>query len=175
MKNPVQNVTEQGFYSLDWTTLFVRMMSVLFSRKWLGIVIGSIYILYHNVLYQSIGFGIYKQYYRRSGSNGTLKCKLSMNFLIFLSHFSDFHGCKVRGYCSRSRTAPIPLMVRGNCTEPKAQIDFAPQGANQTQQARYLRITISQKLNAPTHCLQEGHPLNPDMKGEDRNSRDRTA
>ena len=70
----------------------------------------------------------------------------------------------MRGYCSRSRKAPIPPTERGNFTEPKAQIDFAPQGANQTQQARYLRITISQKLNVPTHCLQEGHPLNPDSE-----------
>ena len=70
----------------------------------------------------------------------------------------------MRGYCSRSRKAPIPPTERGNFTEPKAQIDFAPQGANQTQQARYLRITISQKLNVPIHCLQEGHPLNPERK-----------
>lgn len=48
------------------------------------------------------------------------------------------------------------------------------EGVIQTQQARYLRITISQKLNVPTHCLQEGHPLNPEKKGEDKNSRERT-
>ena len=37
---------------------------------------------------------------------------------------------------------------------------------------RYLRITISEKLNVPIHRLQEGHPLNPEKKGEDKNSRE---
>ena len=44
------------------------------------------------------------------------------------------------------------------------KLNLHSEGANQTQQARYLRITISQKLNVPTHCLQEGHPLNPERK-----------
>lgn len=48
------------------------------------------------------------------------------------------------------------------------------EGVTQTQQARYLRITISEKLNVPIHRLQEGHPLNPEKKGEDKNSRERT-
>lgn len=38
------------------------------------------------------------------------------------------------------------------------------EGVIQTQQARYLRITISQKFNVPIQCLQEGHPLNPEQK-----------
>lgn len=34
----------------------------------------------------------------------------------------------MRGYCSRSRKAPIPPTERGNFTEPKAQIEVTHEG-----------------------------------------------
>ncbi len=48
-----------------------------------------------------------------------------MNFPIFLSHFFDFHGSKVKGYAHSVAQLQFPYKV-GKIREPQAQFEKRP-------------------------------------------------
>ena len=70
----------------------------------------------------------------------------------------------MRGYCSRSRKAPIPPTERGNFTEPKAQIEVTHEGRDSN-----LASSVSPHYNfSEIECfdtmLVRGTPLEPRTK-----------
>lgn len=70
----------------------------------------------------------------------------------------------MRGYCSRSRKAPIPPTERGNFTEPKAQIEVTHEGRDSN-----LASSVSPHYNfSEIECfdtmLARGTPLEPRTK-----------
>ena len=104
---------------------------------------------------------------------------LIVNFLwTFADFFPDFSNSSVDKWGGiAAEVAKLQFLWQREETSESRRLKLKSrtEGVTQTQQARYLRITISQKLNVPTHCLQEGHPLNPETKGEDKNSREWTS
>lgn len=81
----------------------------------------------------------------------------------------------MRGYCSRSRKAPIPPTERVNFTEPKAQIEVTHEGRDSN-----LASSVSPHYNfSEIECfdtmLARGTPLEPRTKEDEKNSRDRTT
>lgn len=97
-----------------------------------------------------------EKYHNGSKIQGNHKCKISVNISVFLSHFFDFHGSKVKGYAHTVAYAPIPLTERGNFREPQAQIEVTHRGRDSNPASTVSQHYNFPKLNAPIHSLSEG-------------------
>ena len=69
-----------------------------------------------------------EKYYIGIKVHGNHKCKFFVNISVFLSHFFNFHGSKVRGYARTVAQLQFPYKV-GKIREPQAQFEKRPIGA----------------------------------------------
>ena len=70
----------------------------------------------------------------------------------------------MRGYCSRSRKAPIPPTERGNFTEPKAQIEVTHEGRDSNLASSVSPYYNFSEIECFDTMLARGTPLEPRTK-----------
>lgn len=66
-----------------------------------------------------------EKYHKGSKIQGNYKCKFFVNISVFLSHFFDFHGSKVKGYAHSVAQLQFPYK-EGKIREPQAQFEKQP-------------------------------------------------